>query len=407
MDQRVQFVATVGAGHVSFAEACRRFGISRKTGYKWMARYEESSVDGLKERSRAPHSSPQAIDRKVAASVLEVRRKHPQWGARKIIDHLENMGFSDLPAASTAHDLLKRHELVYSKPRRQLSRRSQGSPLADFDTPNRIWCADYKGQFQLGDRSWCYPLTVTDGFSRFLLLCHGQTSTNLFGAQRAFEKLFRERGLPEALRTDNGVPFGSVGAAGLTRLSAWWVKLGIRLERIVPGKPQQNGRHERMHRTLRETTDRPAHDLLRQQAALDAFCYEFNYERPHQGLNGATPASVYQPASRQFPEKLEPLSYPGHHRIRTVRHDGSINWNARALFLSEAVIGELVGLEEFDDDRWLVRFGPLDIAVIDDTGKEPELTKLPFQRTVLGAVQGKLASRAPAAPWTAPPLRAD
>ena len=407
MDERVRFVATVSTRYVSFAEACRRFGISRKTGYKWMARYEESSVDGLKDKSRAPHASPQAIDKEVAESLLEVRRKHPSWGARKLIQHLENKGRRrrDLPAASTAHDLLKRHALVTPR-RRHLRLRSQGSVLGEFDAPNRIWCVDFKGQFQLGDRSWCYPLTATDGFSRFLLLCHGLESTALNPTRVAFEKLFRERGLPDAIRSDNGTPFGSTGAGGLTRLSSWWMRLGIRLERIVPGKPQQNGRHERMHRTLCEVVDQPAHDLRAQQPVLDDFVEEFNHERPHQALDGATPASVYAPSVREFPAKLEPLGYPGHHAVRAVRQDGSIKWSGRTLFLSEALPGELVGLEEFDDDRWCVRFGPTEIAVIDQTGKEPQLTKLPFQRTVLGAVQGKLASRAPSAPWTAPPRRA-
>lgn len=405
MDQRVQFIATVKAGHVSFAEACQRFGISRKTGYKWRERYEQEGVDGLKDQSRAPKTSPQTVNKETAALLVKARNQHPKWGARTLVKVLERKGFQ-MPAPSTANDLLKRHGLVNGKPRRAHRPKSKGTELGTFDAPNAIWCADYKGQFQLRNQSWCFPLTVTDGFSRLFLLCKGMTGVSLEQTKESFELLFRERGLPDAIRTDNGSPFGSSGAGGLTRLSVWWLKLGIRLERIVPGRPQQNGRHERVHRTLQEATaDEPEFDLESQQRRFDFFVDEFNNERPHRALDGRTPSDLYKPALRQFPAMLEQPSYPGHHAIRSVRTDGSIHWRGDNLYLGDAFVGETVGFEEFDDDRWIVRFAAAELAVIDGRSQRPVITRLPIQRTVLGAVQGKLATLAPSAPWTAPARR--
>jgi transposase InsO family protein len=405
MDQRVQFIATVRAGHVSFAEACQRFGISRKTGYKWHTRYEGEGASGLKDRSRAPKTSPQAVDERTATLLVKARQEHPRWGARTLVKMLERKGHS-MPAPSTANDLLKRRGFVKGEPRKPGRPRSRGTHLGTFDAPNGIWCADYKGQFQLRDRSWCYPLTVTDGFSRFLLLCKGMTAISMAETMRCFERLFQERGLPDAIRTDNGIPFGSAAAGGLTRLAVWWLKLGIRLERIIPGHPQQNGRHERMHKTLQEAAaDEPEHDLQNQQQRFDSFVHEFNHDRPHRALDGRTPSDVYKPATRQYPSNLSTPSYPGHHAVRTVRRDGSFHWRGHTLFLSEALIGEAIGFEEFEDDRWLIRFSVAEIAVMDARSERPVITRLPIQRTVLGAVQGKLAPLAPSAPWTAPARR--
>jgi transposase InsO family protein len=404
MDQRIQFIATVKAGHVSFAEACRRSGISRKTGYKWAERYEAIGVTGLQEQSRAPKHSPQRIEEATAERLLKAKREHPKWGALKLIQFLERKGHK-VPAVSTANDLLKRHGLVNRRPQHgQL--KSRGTELGPFDAPNAIWCADYKGQFQLGNRSWCYPLTVTDGFSRFFLLCQGMPAIVLEPTKASFERLFRERGLPDAIRTDNGMPFGSSGAAGLSRLSVWWLKLGIRIERIVPGRPQQNGRHERVHRTLQEHTgDEPENDLPTQQIRFDRFLCEFNFERPHQALDGKTPSDLYRPACREFPRVLETPAYPGHHALRRIRHDGSFHWQGSNLFLGDAFSGETVGFEEFDDDRWLIRYAGVELAVLDGRGNKPKVHRLPIQRTVLGTVQGKLAALAPSAPWTAPARR--
>jgi hypothetical protein len=250
--------------------------------------------------------------------------------------------------------------------------------VADFTAPNRCWCIDYKGQFQMNNRQWCYPLTMTDGHSRFLLCCDGKNGTDTSGAKKSMERCFAEFGVPDAILSDNGVPFSSVGAGGLSQLSVWWVKLGIRPLRITRGKPQQNGRHERMHRTLQQkVADSPADSMPLQQRALDAFRLEYNTERPHRALDGKTPADLYVPSPKPLPAKVESIAYPGHHELRSVRSDGSIKWRGSTLFLSEALQGEVVGIKEFADDRWLIRFGPVDLAVLDERGNGPELLRLP------------------------------
>jgi transposase InsO family protein len=275
-------------------------------------------------------------------------------------------------------ELFKRHGLVRKRPRRTQLRSEAVPPQPDFSAPNRTWCADFKGQFQLRDRSWCYPLTITDGFSRFLLCCQGFPGTTSDPVQHAFERCFRENGLPDAILTDNGLPFASTAVGRLSRLSVWWIKLGIRLLRIVPGRPQQNGRHERMHRTLKqETADAPADALPGQQPLLDHFRNEYNYDRPHAALGGRSPGHLYLPSPRQMPPKVSAPIYAGHHATRSVHTDGSIRFRGDRVFLSEALIGELVGLEEFDDDRFLLRFGPFELATLDCRADPPTLTRLP------------------------------
>jgi len=376
VDQRVEFVATARGGHLAMAEACRRFGVSRKTGYKWLDRFEEQGHEGLKDASRAPLSHPHAVVPDVVAQLLEARRAHPRWGARTILHWLARRDDGPWPAASTVTDLFKRHGLIRSRPGR--SQRPVGpAPQPDFSAPNRTWCADFKGQFLLGDGSWCYPLTITDGFSRFLLRCKGFSSTTSDPVQRAFERCFRENGLPDAILTDNGLPFASIAVGRLSRLSVWWTKLGIRLHRIVPGKPQQNGRHERMHRTLKETLDTPSHSLRGQQRLLDRFCSEYNFDRPHAALDGRSPGHLYAASSRVFPARLESPSYSGHHAVRVVRHDGYISFRGLSLFLSEALAGERVGLKAFDDDRFLISFGPVELATLDCRPRDPLLARLP------------------------------
>jgi putative transposase len=377
MDQRMEFVATIRGGHLTMAEACRRFGISRKTGYKWRDRYKDEGSSGLEDRSRAPQAHPHAVSDQVVARLLEARRAHPHWGARTILGWLERRDVPDLPAASTVTEVFKRHGMVRSRPRRP--RHPHGlAPQPDFSAPNRTWCADFKGQFQLGDRSWCYPLTITDGCSRFLLCCTGFPSTTSDPVRGAFERCFRENGLPDAILSDNGLPFASTAVGRLSRLSVWWIKLGIRLHRIVPGRPQQNGRHERMHRTLKqETADAPASSLQAEQPLLDHFRAEYNYERPHAALGGRSPGHLYVRADRQMPDRVEPPAYPGHHAVRAVHSDGSIRFRGDSIFLSEALPGELVGLEEFDDDRFLVRFGPVELATLDCRSHRPNMSRLP------------------------------
>jgi putative transposase len=377
MDLRMEFVATARGGHLTMAAACRRFGVSRRTGYKWLGRFEESGSQGLGDRSRAPKTHPHAVSTETAELLLEARRAHRHWGARTILDFVARRGIKGLPAASTVSELFKRHGLIKSGTPR--SRQLHGeAPEPDFSGPNRTWCADFKGQFQLGDRSWCFPLTISDGFSRYLLCCKGLPDTKGNPVQRAFEHCFRENGLPDAILTDNGKPFASHAVGGLSRLSVWWTKLGIRLHRIVPGRPQQNGRHERMHRTLKqETADSPAASLRGEQPLLDKFRQEYNCDRPHRALGGRSPIHVYCRSTRQLPSRIEPPSYPGHQAVRSVRTDGSICFRGDSFFLSEALVGEQVGLQEFDDDRFLLRFGPLELATLDCRSAEPVLNRLP------------------------------
>ena len=384
MEQRLEFLRRVLAGHEAFAETCRHYDVSRKTGYKWLQRYHEGGQQGLRDLSRAPKHHPQAIGKEVAETLVEMRRRHPDWGPMTIVSALRRKGYQELPAPSTVGDLLKRRGLI--KPRLRRPRRTaQTPPVADFTAPNRCWCIDFKGQFQMNNRLWCYPLTITDGCSRFLLCCDGKSGTDMAGAKKSMERCFAEFGLPDAILSDNGTPFSSAGAAGLSQLSVWWVKLGIRPMRIMSGKPQQNGRHERMHGTLqRKVGDNPADSMHQQQRALDAFRLEYNSERPHRALDGKTPSDVYEPSEKPLPAKLESLAYPGHHELRSVRTDGSIKWRCRTLFLGDAFQGELVGLKEFADDRWLIRFGPIDLAVLDDRGPEPEILRLPHPAS-LGA----------------------
>jgi len=378
MEQRVEFVALVAGDHVTMAEACRRFSVSRKTGYKWLERYEAGGFEGLKEQSRAPKTHPQAISSAMAKQLLEARRSHPHWGARTIVRWLARRHAGMLPSASTVTELFKRHGLVPSPASRPKHQKAE-SPQPDFSAPNRTWCADFKGQFQMRDRSWCFPLTITDGYSRFLLCCKGLVGTASEPTQEGFRRCFLEHGLPDAILTDNGLPFASTAVGRLSRLSVWWIKLGIRLHRIVPGKPQQNGRHERMHRTLKqETADAPARTLALQQPVLDRFRAEYNYERPHAALDGRSPGHLYQPSSRPMPRKVCSPDYPGHQAVRSVHTDGSFNFRGDVVFLSEALVGEPIGLQEFDDDRFLIRFGPVELAVLDCRGPRPLVTRLTF-----------------------------
>lgn len=377
VDQRIEFVTTVRGDHLTMTEACRRFGVSRKTGYKWLERFEDTGLQGLGNRSRAPKTHPHAVSAEMAELLLAERRAHKYWGPRTILDSVARRGIKGLPAASTVSELFKRHGLVRRRPSRSRHHRTE-APKPDFSAPNRTWCADFKGQFLLGDRSWCFPLTITDGFSRYLLCCKGFVDTKADAVLRAFERCFREHGLPDAILTDNGTPFASHAAGRLTRLSVWWIKLGIRLHRIVPGRPQQNGRHERMHRTLKqETADSVASSLRRQQPLLDDFRREYNHDRPHRALDGRSPAHLYAVSLRSMPPTIEALSYPGHHAVRSVHTDGSIRFRGDSIFVSQALVHESVGLEEFDDDRFLLRFGPVELATLDCRPAEPILHRLP------------------------------
>jgi transposase InsO family protein len=352
---------------------CREFGISRKCGYKWAGRYYSDGVDGLRDRSRRPKSSPTAVEEAMAEFLLQARRTYPFWGPRKLRAFLvERNPHATFPAPSTIGSLFKRHGLVIP-PKKRRAGFTATQPFADCLAPNDVWCADFKGDFPL-DEQRCYPLTISDGFSRYLLRCKALSSTETTPSERVFDAAFREFGLPRAMRTDNGSPFAARAPGGLSRLAVKWVRLGIQLERIDPGHPEQNGRHERMHRTLKqEATIPPELNLGRQQRRFDDFRDCYNNERPHEALGNKTPASVYTPSPRAFPSKLPEIEYPSRYELRRVRSNGIIQWRGERIFLSTALADEVVGLEDLHDRRWRVRFGPIVLAVLDEKSWPPRI----------------------------------
>ena len=365
MNERVKFVAALLEAEESFLELCERFGISRKQGYKWKERYEDGGVEALVERSRAPHCHPHAVASEVVHLLVTARKKHPSWGPRKLLVVVKrHHPRVVLPVASTVGEILKKQGLIG---RRRRIRRSEpyASRLGPYDAPNRVWCADFKGHFAVREGR-CNPLTISDGFSRYLLCCKALSSTVCTPVQRAFERTFREFGLPDAIRTDNGPPFSTLAPAGLSRLAIWWIRLGIRPERIMPGRPDQNGRHERMHRTLKAETARPPRSSMRaQQRCFDSFRDEYNNVRPHEAIGQATPASLYQSALRRFPKVVPEPEYPDHFDVRRTYSNGVITLNGSQWLTSACLHGELVGLEEVDNDCWKVFFGPVLIGILD------------------------------------------
>ncbi|MGH8524550.1 MAG: IS481 family transposase [Gammaproteobacteria bacterium] len=363
MDQRTQFIADYLRQSLSVTELCEHYGISRKSGYKWIERYAREGPAGLAERSRRPHVCPTQTPEVIGQALIEARQRHPFWGAKKLLALLSRRHPDwAWPARSTVCDILDRHGLV-RKPRGRRRVGHPGKPTTAMSAPNRVWCADFKGQFKTRDGVYCYPLTVTDGYSRYLLGCQALSSTAVAEAKPVFVRLFREFGLPERIRTDNGVPFATTTLARLSSLSAWWVRLGILPEFIEPGKPQQNGRHERMHKTLKaETTRPPAANRTAQQRCFNGFREEFNHERPHEALAMDTPASLYELSPRSMPSKLAPLDYPGHFEVRYVSFNGGIRWKRDWVNVSIVCAGEYVGLEEIDNGVWNVYFGPLKLG---------------------------------------------
>lgn len=367
MDQKTKFIADYLRGCFSITELCERFGVSRKTGYKLIDRYLRCGPAGLEERSRRPHQSPNATDPEIIAALLEARRRHPSWGAKKLLKIVRDRHpHWALPNRSTVCDILSRHGMVARKrQRRRIGH--PGKPSSLTLAPNDLWSADYKGQFRTGNGRYCYPLTVADGFSRYLLGCQGLSSTAVAEAKPVFTRLFKDYGLPQRIRTDNGVPFATNTLGRLSSLSAWWVRLGILPEFIEPGRPQQNGRHERMHKTLKNETTRPAANSLRaQQRKFDRFREEFNNERPHEALDQQTPASCYRPSPREMPAKLPPLQYPDRFEMRYVSANGGIRWNCKWVNVSIVCVGEYVGLEEIADGLWDVYFGPLKLGRLNE-----------------------------------------
>jgi transposase InsO family protein len=347
-------------------ELCRIYGISRKTGYKWRDRFVEQGQSGLQDRSRAPRRSPQAIGEQVATAIVGLRDHYPRWGARTIRHKLkEEQPEVVWPAASSIHELLKREGRVIAARRRQRTP-PYSQPLAHAEAPNQVWSADFKGWFRTGDGERIDPLTVTDARSRYLLCCRACEKTDGPHVRGMLEAVFREYGVPEAIRTDNGAPFASRAPGGLSRLAMWWLRLGIRHERITPGCPQQNGRHERMHRTLKQETAKPPRaNRRRQQEAFVEFQQMYNHERPHQGLEGRTPASVYTPSPRLYPARLPELVYPGGVQMRRISQQGSLKWRCERTYLSEVFGHEWVGLLETEEEFFEVYYGPLLIGWFD------------------------------------------
>jgi putative transposase len=363
MDQRIQFIADYLRDSLSVTELCQLYAVSRKTGYKWVNRYLTRGPAGLEEVSRKPHVSPRQTPESVVAAIVDARRHHPSWGAKKLLKILcKKHPRWHWPHRSTVCEILTRHGLVAKKRHRRVIGHP-GKPTTQILAPNDVWSADFKGQFKTHDGQYCYPLTISDGYSRFLLECQALHSTSVAEATPVFVRVFKEFGLPRRIRTDNGVPFATNTLGRLSQLSAWWVRLGILPEFIEPGKPQQNGRHERMHRTLKaETTRPPAANLVAQQRKFNGFREEFNYQRPHEALDLQTPADCYAPSARQMPNPLPPLEYPDRFEVRYVSANGGIRWHHDWVNVSIVCAGEYVGLEEIDDGVWNVFFGPLKLG---------------------------------------------
>lgn len=378
MDERLRFVAKLLDGE-AMTDVCREFGISRKTGYKIFRRYKESGFEALSDRCRRPVRYANQLPLQVENLIVACKREKPHWGARKIRELLVRRLDQDIrvPAKSTIHAVLHRHGLVHGL--RRPRSRATGTELSAGEWPNDLWCVDFKGEFKLGNGRYCYPLTATDHASRFLLMCEALESTREDPAITAFEQLFRERGLPAAIRSDNGVPFASPNALfNLSKLSVWWLRLGVSIERIRPGHPQQNGRHERMHLTLKqETTRPPGINSLQQQARFDDFVREFNTERPHEALAMKTPADAYAVSPRPY-RGLPELSYPMHDRDVLVTACGRICMHRKRINLSHVLAGQRVGIKEVDEGIWIVSFMHYDLGYIDLEQKTLQPLDNPF-----------------------------
>ena len=364
-DQRLKFLAQRQLGDITMTELCDRFGVTRKTGYELLKRYRLLGVACLRDRSRAPRTHPNQTSVEVEAEVLDVRRRHPTWGSKKILAMLERKDAdASWPARSTIDEILKRAGVVGSRGSRR--RRFPGvSPVVKAEAPNDVWSADFKGWFRLGDGTRCDPLTVNDVLSRYSLACEAVTSTKFPDVKRVFEALFRECGLPKAIMTDNGPPFGARGIGGLSRLAVWLLRIGVLPIYIEPGKPQQNGKHERFHLTLgQETASPPKATRAAQQRAFMAFRREYNEERPHEALRLRTPASVFERSPRELPKRLLHHEYPAEFEPRMVHTDGSMHWKGESVFVGEALVGERIGLKPVSEGVRHVLLGPLAIGAL-------------------------------------------
>jgi putative transposase len=382
MDERLRFVARLLEGE-KMAPLCAEFGISRKTGYKIFDRYKDCGAEAFSDRTRRPHRQANRLPPQLEAVIVRLKREYPGWGAPKIREKLRRQSSAPhLPAISTVHAVLDRHGLVHRRRRRRHA--ATGTELSRPTDPNALWCADYKGEFMLGNRRYCYPLTITDFASRYLLTCEALSTTQEKFAFTVFERAFKEFGLPLVIRTDNGVPFASAHAIyGLSKLSVWWLRLGIQIERIKPGHPQQNGRHERMHLTLKKDATKPAAaNVLQQQARFDRFIAQYNQERPHQALAMKVPADLYTRSPRVY-RGLEDLTYPFHDQTVTVTRCGRICFKGRKVNFSHVFAGQTVGVTQVGDRIWLVSFMQYDLGYFDDETCRLEPIQNPFGPKVL------------------------
>lgn len=366
MDERLRFIARLMDGE-GMAELCREFGISRKTGYKFFERYERYGVAGLTDQSRRPHRFARQTASQIERLILDLKELYPTWGPKKLKAKLESKHPGlQIPAASTIGDLLARHGLIRCRKRRRIEERLFPKGMSHSTRSNEIWCVDFKGQFRLGNQQYCYPLTITDHFSRYLLCCEALVSTKGEPTRAVFERVFDEYGVPAAIKSDNGAPFSARSLGGLSELSAWWLRLGIRLERSAPGHPEHNGRHERMHLTLKQETTRPAgQNLLQQQERFDDFRATYNDERPHEALGMRVPSSLYSPSSRRLSDCAEDSTYPTHDYTRRVSSRGHFSFHGRNVYLSKSLRGQVIGLRDLEEGRMLVSLGPFDLGCFD------------------------------------------
>lgn len=379
VDERIRFIAAVQQDpRGNFAELCRRFGIHRSQGYKWVKRYEEQGPSGLEDRSPVARSCPHRTPDEVVDRIVAMRKEHPHDGPKKLRGRLLQLGCDELrvPAASTIGDILDRHGLI--RPRRaRLRMPPHPSPLEPCSQPNELWCVDFKGHFACRDGQRCYPLTITDAASRYLIKCEALTEPKHETTQRHFELAFREFGLPARIRSDNGPPFATNSVGGLSRLSVWCIQLGIVPERIEPGQPQQNGRHERFHRTLGEHTAKPPADtVVAQQRAFDRFRADYNEHRPHEALGQTPPAGHYEPSLRTMPERPRAPEYGEGFVVRRVKANGHFSWHGYELRLGPLLVSQPVGLRQTDDDEWELHYGPLLIGYVLLRDGKPRLERV-------------------------------
>jgi|SRR3989344_236943 len=372
MEERVLFVNRVKNGE-RITDLCQEFGISRTTGHKFYNRYQELGYDGLYNISRKPHNSPNQTHSAIVDLIVNTKKDKPTWGAAKIREWLIKRNASvQIPSRFTVHEILNKYDLVQKRVPKRIGTPYFKEPIAQSSHPNDIWCVDFKGQFQLENKKYCYPLTVSDHMSRYLITCEGLENTKGEGTQTIFKQTFQEYGLPHTILSDNGSPFASSGLFGLTKLSVWWLKLGIKLHRIEPGKPQQNGRHERMHLTLKQDTARPAgNNFLQQQEKFDSFKRIFNEERPHEALGMKCPSEFYKPSNKKLPQHMTEPTYPLHDATKTIGADGKLYIQKGCEFdLSRALSHEQVGVREEDIGLWKITFMNIDLGLYDTYEKK-------------------------------------